>query len=368
MKLAVLQILPALNLGGVERGTVEVADALVRDGHRSIVVSAGGVLRGRLVDCGSEHIDWPVGRKSPTVLTLIPRLRRLLCHVDIVHCRSRLPAWLTYLAWRSLPERTRPIFLTTVHGPYSVNRYSAIMVRGQRVIAISEFIRDYVVRSYPWVDAERIQVIHRGVDPEACPFGFRPQPAWLQSWYQRYPQTRDRTLLCFPARLTRWKGQEDFIDVLARLRELGSEAIGLLVGGHDVRRRRFVEELHGRVAERGLRDRVLFLGARSDLREILSISDLVFSLTKEPEAFGRTTVEALSLGIPVVGYRHGGTGEILERVYPEGLCPPADPAGAAARAQALLRDRPPVPASHPFTLDAMLEKTLALYEIMAADR
>jgi len=144
----VCQLLPALNGGGVEQGTLEVAAALVREGHRSLVISADGRLLPELLASGSEHITWPIGCKSPLTLRFIPRLRRLLATegVDVLHARSRLPAWIAWLAWRRMDLATRPHFITTVHGLYSVNAYSAVMTKGERVIAVSGHARDYVLQ------------------------------------------------------------------------------------------------------------------------------------------------------------------------------------------------------------------------------
>jgi len=136
----ILQILPELDSGGVERGTLEVAARLVHDGHESLVVSNGGRLVAALENAGSRHITMPVHRKALASLAEIPRLRKLFAteKPDIIHVRSRLPAWLTWLAWKSMDRRTRPRFVTTVHGFYSVNAYSAVMTRGEAVIAVSE--------------------------------------------------------------------------------------------------------------------------------------------------------------------------------------------------------------------------------------
>ena len=136
--ITVLQLIPALESGGVERGTLELGAGLVHAGHRSLVMSAGGQLVSRLTGQGSEHIQWPIGRKSIWTLRLVRRLRSLIRErqVDILHARSRLPAWIAWLAWRGLPEQQRPRFVTTVHGLYSVNRYSRIMTHAEAVIAV----------------------------------------------------------------------------------------------------------------------------------------------------------------------------------------------------------------------------------------
>lgn len=158
-RLTVVQLLPALEAGGVERSTLEIADALVRAGHRAIVVSAGGRLLPQLQALGAQHVALDIGRKSPLALRHLPALRRVFEGADIVHVRSRLPAWLGWLALRAMPASTRPHFATTAHGLNSPSRYSAIMARGERVVCVSNTVRDYLLRHYPQVDPARLAVI-----------------------------------------------------------------------------------------------------------------------------------------------------------------------------------------------------------------
>jgi glycosyltransferase involved in cell wall biosynthesis len=364
VRLSVAQLLPALDGGGVERGTLEVARELVRRGHRSIVISAGGRLVPELVGAGSEHLAWPLGAKSPLALRWVRPLRRWLTeqHIDLLHARSRLPAWIGWLAWRRMDPATRPRFVTTVHGLYSVSRYSAIMTRGERVIAVSETVRDYLQRHYPDLPAERIWVIHRGVDPTAFPYGYRPSSTWLADWHRQYPQLRDVPVLTLPGRLSRLKGHEEFIELVARLRARGSPVRGLIVGGAAPRRQRYADQLRQKVRSLGLEDVILFAGHRADMREIYAVSTLVLSLSAQPESFGRTVLEALSLGTPVVGYEHGGVGEILARLYPPGRVPFGDRDALTARVIERLTAPPPVPPELVFPLQRMLDETLALYE------
>jgi glycosyltransferase involved in cell wall biosynthesis len=247
-----------------------------------------------------------------------------------------------------------------------VNGYSRIMVSGERVIAISGFIRDYIQSAYPDVDAGRITVIPRGVDRARYPHGYTPPAEWLDNWRRSHPELARRHALVLPGRLTRWKGQADFIRMIARLVADGLPVHGLLAGGPHPRKRAYERELQKLVAQLEVEPAVSFLGNRSDLREILSVSACAFSLTGEPEAFGRTTIEALSLGIPVIGYEHGGTGEILRNIFPDGLVAPGDVDAAAARCAAFLRQRPPVPMIHPYTVERMQAATLAVYAELAA--
>lgn len=369
-RLSVVQVLPALEMGGVERGTLEVARRLVQEGHRSIVISAGGRMAAQLRAEGSEHLTWDVGTKRLATLRWIPKLRRFLreSRPDVLHLRSRLPAWIAWRAWKGLPVKERPALVTTVHGFYTPGWYSSIMVRGQRIIAISEAVRAYVLQHYPWVEKARIRVIHRGVDPAAYPYGYTPPAEWLQSWCAQYPHIQGKYLVTLPARLSRWKGQEDFIAVIAALRQKGVPVQGLLVGGTHRRKRAYEEELRAQIAARGLDEVITLLGHRSDLREIMAMSDVVLSLSRDPEAFGRVSLEALALGKPVVAYDHGGVGEQLAAILPAGRVPVGDREQVVARLLAWYRTPPSVPAQHPFTLERMLNATLEVYQDAVAEK
>ena len=366
-RLTVLQMLPALDGGGVEKGTLEVGKYLVENGHRSIVISAGGRMIEQLRREGSEHIAWPVGAKRPGTLRYIKRVRELLRRErpDILHLRSRLPAWIGYSAWRALDPATRPHLVTTVHGPYTPGWYSSVMVRGERVIAISEMIRAYILKNYPRVDATIIRVIPRGVDPREYPYGYRPSPAWLTEWRARYPQLEGKYLVTLPARLTRWKGQEDFIALIAALKRRGLLVHGLLVGDAHPRKQAYAAELQRKVTLAGLASDITFIGHRADLRDILAVSQAVVSLSKEPEAFGRVTLEALSLGVPVAAYDHGGVAEQLAAVYPAGRVAVGDTGVMERLLAGWYTDAPPVPREQPFTLERMLTATLGVYRELA---
>lgn len=362
-RFTVLQLLPAMQSGGVERGTLEVANELVRRGHRSLVISGGGRMVAALEQGGSTHINWDIGAKSPWTLRYVPRLRRLMKEqqVDIVHARSRVPAWIAYLAWRGMDKAIRPRFVTTVHGLYSVNRYSAIMTRGERIIAVSNTARDYLLKNYPQVDPQRIEVIPRGVDPAEFPYGYKPSSEWLAAWYAQFPQLKDRFVLTLPGRLTRLKGHDDFITLMARLKNAGFPVHGLIVGGEDPKRKAYARTLRARVIAEKLSDTITFTGQRDDMRDIYVASNLVLSLSSKPESFGRTVLEALSLGVPVVGYAHGGVGEILRAVYPAGIVPFQNPDKLRSTVEKFVAALPAVSARQGYPLSNMLDQTIRLY-------
>jgi len=363
--LSVVQLLPALNVGGVERGTLEVAKELVKQGHRSIVISAGGRLVDELVSSGSEHVQLDIGKKSLLSLKHIAYIRRYFGeeNIDIIHARSRLPAWLTYLAWKKMDQASRPKFITTVHGPYSVNPYSKVMTKGQRIIATSGFILKYINDNYPDVDQNKITLIHRGVSKTEFPFAFQPDEGWLETWHKQQPALSGKFILTMPARVTRWKGHEDFLNILARLKQQNIPVHGLVAGGPHRRKTAYLEELKDKARALGLEQEqeITFLGHRNDIKEIMSISNIVLSLAKAPEAFGRTALEALCLGIPVIAYSHGGAAEVLTKMYPQGCVEPNDIAAVCDKIISFYKEPVPVADKNFFTLDKMLADTLSLY-------
>lgn len=367
----VMQVLPELNSGGVERGTLEVADFLVKQGHEALVVSNGGRLVAKLEESGARHIAMPVHRKSLGSLLQVRPFRELLEteKPDILHIRSRVPGWIAWLAWRKMDKATRPRLVSTVHGFYSVNRYSAVMTKGERVIAVSESIRDYILKNYPGTPEEKITVIHRGVSPEQFPRDFQPDTAWMEKWRAEQPQLSGKKVLLLPGRLTRWKGQEDFIELIASLRKSGMDAHGLIAGETHPKKREFETELRALAEKLGVTDHITFLGHRKDVREVMAVSDLVLSLSRDPEAFGRVTLEAMAMGKPVVATDHGGAAEQLRALYPMGLVPPGD-GGALLRKipEVLAEGKRPDEVKGSFSLEGMVAATLRLYEGLVKTR
>jgi glycosyltransferase involved in cell wall biosynthesis len=360
-RLVVVQLIPALNSGGAERSTLEVARALVVAGHRSVVISAGGRLVAQLEAEGSEHISLDIGSKSPRTLFRVGALRRRLRELqpDIVHARSRLPAWIGWWALKGMTPR--PHFVTTVHGLKSPGLYCGILLRGERVIAVSQTMRDYALSHYPWLDPARVRVIPRGIDPDAFPYGHRPDDAWQKAFFAEYPQLAGAPLLTLPARGTRLKGHHEAIELIAELKRRGIEARLLLLGVIERGREAYVEELRQLVRERGVEAQVVLTPPRNDVRDIYAISALVLQLSIKPESFGRTVVEALSLCRPVLGYAHGGVGELLAELYPAGRVPLGDREKLVERAAELLRVAPPIPMLQSYRLSDMQQAVLALY-------
>lgn len=373
--LTVLQLLPALESGGVERSTIEIADALVRAGHRALVVSAGGRLLPALEATGARHITLDIGRKSLLSLRHVVTLRRLFVQewVDIVHARSRLPAWLARLALRgsgaSGSGHARRHFLTTVHGLNTPSRYSAVMASGERVICVSRTVREFVLRHYPRVDPSRLQVIPRGIDPTQFPRAPWPDRAARAEVAALHPQLGgDGPLLLLPGRGTRLKGHADALQLLAALRRDGSDARLWMPGAGDPRRAAYVAELQAQGAQLGLADALAITAPTAAIARAYAASDLVLQLSRKPEAFGRTVLEALAVGRPVLGWDHGGVGELLGEWWPQGAVAPFDAQALASAARACLAQAVAPEVRMPDTLRAMQEATLSLYDELVQHR
>ena len=372
----VLQVLPALGAGGgVERGTVEIAAAVTAAGGRALVASEGGVQVHELSRAGAEHVDLPLASKNPLVMRAnAGRLARLIESegVDIVHARSRAPAWSAYYAAR----RTGRHFLTTFHGTYSAGNgfkrnYNAVMTRGERVIALSGFIAGHIHRVYG-VPARRIRVIHRGVDLtrfDPARVGAERVVTLAREW--RLPD--GMLVVMLPGRLTRWKGQAFFIEAIARLRR---RDIRCLLVGSDQGRTAYRQELEALIGRQGLDEVVRIVDHCDDMPAAYMLTDVVVSASTDPEAFGRVVVEAQALGRPVIASDHGGARETVIAGETGWLTPPGDAqaladaiervldlGGAARRA---LAGKSIAHVRRNFSKDAMCAKTLDVYDEVLA--
>lgn len=366
----VVQILPDLNEGGVEKGTLELGAFLTESGHQSIVISGGGRMVSQLESEGSRHLTWPhIGEKSPRCLKYFFPLRRFLLKegVDIVHLRSRLPAWVAFLAWKSLPVKRRPVLITTFHGFYSVNFYSAIMTRGERIVAVSRTIADHIREAYD-VAAERIVLIPRGVDEKL----FNPENVTVE----RIRNLKERwglngntdPVVMLPGRVTRLKGQDVFLQSLAGIKELPWKAI--MVGESDATSE-YTRILEKMVGDPDLRERVKFVGHCSDMPAAMTLADIVVSTSTKPESFGRTSVEAQAMRKPVIVSAHGGSLETVLDGKTGWHVKPGDSEALSACLRIALSDesvrkkmgvegRKWVVSQ--FTVTKMCEKTVALYQ------
>jgi len=362
----VVQALVSLNLGGSELVATELTEYLRKTGHQVTVIAAGGPLQNRIQASGARHLDWAIGRKRLSTLAYVRRLADFLRQQrpDIVHVHSRLPAWVCRLALRRLPNDQRPAFVTSMHGHYSINRYSAIMASGDRVIAVSQHIRDYTLRNYAVAKAERVVTIYGGTCARDFPFGHRPDERWYRQTFNEFPQLLGQRWLLLPGRLSRYKGHGSFIELVAALQHEFPDVCGVIVGNARPGSR-YRSELEGLAQRSGVLDRIIFAGARQDMRDWMAAAEIVYSLCSDPpEAFGRTVPEALRLGVPVIGWNHGGVQEVLAEMFPPGAVRPDDPQDLLLRSRDFLRQRPPVRPSPAFSLEDSMNQTLQLYREM----
>ena len=371
----VLQVLPALGSGGAERGCVDVAVALAKAGGTALVASAGGPLERELTRAGVEHIALPLDSKNPFALRAnIRRLVKLIDGrgVDIVHARSRAPAWSAYAAAR----RTGRCFLTTFHGTYNERTYvkhlyNAVMAKGDLVIAISRHIADLVVRRYH-IDPSRVRLIPRGIDFEMFdPARVTPSRVVQLARTWRLPDGMQVVML--PGRLTRWKGQLVLVEALARL---GRKDIRCLLIGSDQSRHAYRRAIEARVAALGVEGVVQLVDHCNDMPAAYMLSDVVVSASTDPEAFGRVMVEAQAMGRPVIATDHGGARETVLAGPTGRLVPPGDPAALAealaetlALAGRVREQLAPLAMTHVrahFSKEAMCASTLAVYDELYA--
>ncbi|MBU8543948.1 MULTISPECIES: glycosyltransferase family 4 protein [Roseomonadaceae] len=323
---AVLQVLPALASGGVERGTIEIAEAIRDAGLRPIVASAGGSLVTELERLGVTHVTLPLATKSPLGLWRNAAALTALAQAEgvrIIHARSRAPAWSALLAAR----RSGAAFVTTYHGAYNENLpgkriYNSVMARGDRVIAISRFIAD-LIQARHGVPESGIRLIPRGVDPR------RFDPASLSAEAVAAQRAEwgagpGDAVILLPARLTRWKGQAVLVEALAHLPP--TARIVLAGGGRD----NFRDELLALAARHGVADRLRLAGHVPDLALAMAAADIVVHASTDAEAFGRTVIEAQAMARPVVAADLGGPRETVEHGVTGWRVPPGDPLALAA--------------------------------------
>lgn len=361
----IIHLLPSLQSGGVEQVVLELSRGFVEKGHENIVIAEGGRMANQLTSEGSRHISLPIGKKRISSLFLIPRLRKIFIEErpDIIHLHSRMPAWIGRFAWSSLPSSGRPKLVTSVHGFYSVNFYSAVMTKGERVIGVSECIKEYILRRYSHTDEQKIRVIPNSIDSSSHHADFTPHEAWKRGWELDHPELTNQFTLCLPGRISRIKGQLEMIPILRSLLDRGIPAHAVMVGEAKKGKEAYYQEILTAFKEAGLQNNVSWVGHRTDLREIQSVCDVTLSLTLVPESFGKTTLEALALGKPVAGYAHGGVEEQLRIFLPEGMVAPKDTSAMADLLDQWYRNPPSVPQEipHPFRMEDMIESHLAVY-------
>lgn len=319
----VLQILPALVTGGVERGSVDIAGAIVNAGGRAIVVSAGGPMTHELKRLGGEHIELPVDSKNPFIMWRnAARLAELVEveKVDIIHARSRAPAWSGWLA----ANRTGTPFVTTFHGTYGhanpiKHYYNSVMTRGDVVIAISGFIAGHIRQVYG-VPIAKISVIPRGIDLSKFSITTVSKERIVnQAIKWRLPD--GIPIIMLPGRLTRWKGQMVLIEAIKQLKHRNFQC---LIVGSDQGREHYRQELDNQIIKCGLADVVHVIDNCDDMPAAYMLTDIVISASTEPEAFGRVAAEAQALGRLVIATDHGGARETVIDGKTGWLAPPGD--------------------------------------------
>jgi glycosyltransferase involved in cell wall biosynthesis len=366
----VMQIIPELGAGGAEQGCIDIAASLMEAGAMAIVVSHGGPRVHELARCGALHINLPVHSKNPLVMWRnIASLRRLirLHDVDIVHARSRAPAW---SAWRAC-QGTEARFMTTCHAPYNTANnvkkfYNSSIAKGERVIAISGYVAQYL-RDKFGLDDRTIRIIHRGIALEKFhPTAVTPERMIKLNREWRLPD--GASIIMMPGRLTRWKGHHILIEAIALMER--KDVFCVLIGS-DQGRSEYRQELEEAIRSRGLEGQVRIIDHCTDMPAAYMMANVVVSASTDPEGFGRIPVEAQAMGRPIVATDHGGARETIRRGETGWLIPPGDPKALEAAIsealsltpsqRAVLATRSMAHVAEHFTRERMTYETLNVY-------
>lgn len=310
-QLTIMQIIPTLGTGGAEQGCIDIAAEIVKSGARSIVVSNSGSRVPELLRIKSDHIHLPVHSKNPFVMLQNTRAIKSLIKkhdVDIVHVRSRAPAWSAYRACKA----TRTAFVTTVHAAYKGNDnnfkryYNSIMARGDRIIAISTFIAEYVRNNFT-IDNRNLVIIPRGVDMDK----FRPElvkPDRAINLAKQWRVPDGVPLILMPGRVSKIKGHHVLLEALEKL---GRRDIFCIMVGPNQGRNEFQESLERTIEEKNLGGIVRIVDACSDMPSAYSLASVVVAPSIVPEGFGRVPIEAQAMGRPVIASDYGGFRETI---------------------------------------------------------
>lgn len=304
----IVQLLPELNEGGVERGVVDLSRELVVKDYESIVISSGGKLVKQIEADGGKHIQVDVCSKN--ILTAWSRknkLQKVLEELkpDILHVRSRVPAWLVYFANKKL---SIPV-VSTVHGFNSVGFYSKVMTCANEIICVSNAIKEYIQTHYK-TNSKKITVIPRGIDLVK----FNPNnldTSFIDNFVKEY-SLQEKYIVSTVGRITQLKDVETFIKSISIARKDIPNIVGLVVGGVRDDKQEYFESLKVLVKELNLENHVVFTGSQSNVAEIYDISNVVVSSSKKPETFGRSAAEALAMNTPVIATNHGGILDIVK--------------------------------------------------------
>ena len=368
----IMQIIPELGPGGAEQGCLDVAKGIIEAGGKAIVVSHGGGRIHELSRMGATHIHFPVHSKNPlTILRNIGRIKRLIkkYHVDIVHVRSRAPAWSAYYACKNATAH----FMTTCHASYNIHgnkwkrRYNAIMTRGQRVIAVSNHVATYLMDNYD-IDQRKMRTIHRGVDLKK--YGTdKVIPAQIIEVTKQWRLPEDARIILLPGRITRLKGHHVLIEAMAKLDT--KDNIFCVFLGSDQGRHEYTAELSAAIEKHNLGERIRIIDHCQEMPAAYMLSDIIISASTDPEGFGRIPIEAQIMGKPIIATNHGGAMETIIDGQTGWLIPPND---AEALKQAIdnvlslsdeekniLANNAISNVLENFTNDQMVNKTLDVY-------
>jgi len=317
MSFKVLQVIPTLGYGGAETGCYDIAHYLAEKNCKSYIVTSGGPLLKFIRKNKVKVIRLPVKSKNPILIllnTILISLIIIFLRIDIVHARSRAPAWSCFLSCKI----TRTKFVTTFHGIYNFSNnikkfYNSIMVRSSLIIAGSNYVFDHIHKNYSKLinNQKRLLVIFRGINTEYFDYSNITNDK-VQSLYSSLNLSSEKFKILLPGRLTRWKGQEMFIESLNLLKtKYKKENFQAIILGSHQGRKVYFKKLLSIVEKYKLKKDVIFLEHLKEMPVAYYVSDVVVSSSIEPEAFGRVSVEAQAMRKPILASNHGGSKETI---------------------------------------------------------
>jgi len=377
-KKTILQVVPALISGGVERGTLEIAKKIVDSGNNSIVISAGGPLVEPLKKAGSKHIIMNVASKNP--FTIWRNARKIADvirdnNVDIVHARSRAPAWSCYISAKA----TGIHLITTFHGVYNFKNslkklYNSVMTKGHNVIAVSNFIKEHITDNYE-IDESKITVIHRGVNHHEFSQA-KLSDNMLKAFREKYNVPTDTPVILLPSRMTKWKGHLVLVDALEKIKHLNFYCI---MAGDLAKHPTYVMRIKDKIHKYKMQSQIQLFGNEPNMLGLYGIADIVLSTSIEPEAFGRTIIEAQSMEKLVIATNIGGAAETIQDGITGFHVMPNNSEELAKKIEYCLSiidsiqakkitDKARKTVSKNFSLDFMLKNTLSIYDKVKSNR
>lgn len=372
----VMRLLSSLKHDESERGIFYLGRALVKNGHTSIIIASADTdndLVKRLERDGNIYHQIVIPKKSWWSLLQVLPLRRLIEQhsPDIIHVHSRTPAWILHFALKGARVKSFPKIVSTMYGFYPINNYSKALLEADTIITVSDSVTDYLIKNIKITghQVNHVVRIYRGIDTRRYPYRHNPSVYWLRSTFAEFPELEHKKWLLFPTIIGAEYGQEWLIDILGNLQEQFPNIHVIIMDDDKDDGDIFYEEFRQRLFALDLEEKVTFVGnRRNDVREWLSAANIVLALANQPESIGINVLQAIHLGTPVIGWDKAAFAEILKPLYPLGLVKQHNALALCKSVKNQLESITRPAMAEQFTMQQMIEATLAVYQQMFDER